>query len=77
MQALVRIQAYMLADNVVAIAAVERQWCEGGSESVGVCCPALAPTYTYHGTYHGTRVRTMVHMCVLEYELATSRRLAS
>jgi hypothetical protein len=39
MQALVRIQAYVLAGIVVAIPAVDSplwQWCEGGSESVMV-----------------------------------------
>ncbi len=42
MQALVRIQAYMLAEIVVAIPV-----CEGGSESVGVCCPAFAPSLNW------------------------------
>jgi hypothetical protein len=58
MQALVRIQAYMLADIVVAIPAVdlaiERQWCEGGSESVGVCCPDAVPLH--QGAFLGQRV---------------------
>ncbi len=38
MQALVRIQAYMLADIVVVIPAVDLA-VEAVSESVGVCCP--------------------------------------
>jgi hypothetical protein len=51
MQALVRIQAYSLADMVVAILAedlaVGRQRCEEGSESESKVCVAFAPSLSW------------------------------
>jgi hypothetical protein len=62
-QALVRIEAYMLA---VAIPAVDLAvGCEGGSECVGVCCLAFAPSLTWLPCILPKHKWFSVHMCAL------------
>jgi hypothetical protein len=67
MQALVPIQAYMLADIVAAIPAVDltvEQWCEGDSESAGACCLAFAPSLNWLPCILPKPTWFSVHICV-------------
>ncbi len=40
-------------------------WCEGGSESVDVCCPAIAPSLNWQSCILTKHTWFSVHMCTL------------
>jgi hypothetical protein len=42
-----------------------RQWCEGGSESVGRCCPAFAPSLNWLPCMLPKHTWFSVHVCAL------------
>ncbi len=72
MQALVCTKPTMLADMVVAIQTSPLgQWCEGGSESVGVCCPAFAPSLNWLSCF------LPKHKCTYQVPLAWPRHVTT